>query len=186
MENSPDEMITVIKKYFLKHGYLNYDKSIGLPDIFKCDITSMNEEDISGTPCNFKYILHITHFNYKQNKKHPYKDIYFYIHENLDNVLLHLHNLIQEGGKFLYSKIMDNIYMDKNKLIRDDLYITMRTKFLKLPMRVCVKCNEICGVKTLCGHSLCRLCFESFYKTSISNKNKEIKCPQCSEIIYQR
>lgn len=170
MEKSTDEMISSIKKDFFECNGLYFSSIIGIPDVFYCNIVS---SDVG-------YTLTISHTNYnnKQWKKKS-MDLYSYNNTNLDNVLLHFHNLIQDGGKFLYSNIMDKIYMDKNKLIKDELYVIMRNKFLKIQMKVCVECHEICGVKTFCKHPLCRKCFES-----IRNKDKEVKCSQCGEILY--
>lgn len=85
---------------------------------------------------------------------------------------------------YAYSKILDEI-VEKKDLEKQEKTVVALTKFCKQEkIEKCCVCYDFNVAKTICGHNLCRVCFQNI--KLISNDEEDFKykeCPLCRNCL---
>lgn len=144
-----------------------------------CEIIILPDND------DVKLILQVRNYSCKKKMNKHLVNSNF---KNIEDTLLYLNKIFNKEGYLIYSKMLDKIFDNEDKLINSNKTEIAKNIIVNNILECCV-CNENNNVLTKCGHNLCRYCFSKMYKINecCENRNHNIDkicCPLCKSEIY--
>jgi hypothetical protein len=101
------------------------------------------------------------------------------VEENINGILKFLLHEFRQS--FTYSKILDEIVLNDNKIYKEKRKIARIKLMENVEIDKCCVCYDYNNIYTSCCHNLCRVCIFSILRNA---KGEEMpKCPMCRTVI---